>query len=199
MALDLWEDGVGDGNPQWAVTTDPTEEPITASEVKTYARIDGSDEDTLIESYIVAVRQAAEQYLGRALITQTITMLLDSWPGDVVKLPRPPLISITGVYTTDESDSDTVYASSNYFVQTIPEPGELVIKFGYTFPTNTERYKGGFKIIYVAGYGDADSVPNNIKEALKMWVTYIYENRVPINEPPDIAKTLLDFERIIRV
>jgi uncharacterized phiE125 gp8 family phage protein len=199
MALNLDAKVTGDGNRQWGVTTAPTEEPITVSEVKTYARIDGSAEDTMLASFIKSVRQATELYLGRALITQTLTMSMDYWPGMIVKLPRPPLVSITEVRTVDEDGTTTAYAASKYMVRTLPEPGQLVIKNGVALPTNDDRYVGGFEIEYVAGYGDADSVPEEIKEAMKFWVAMIYENRVPIAEVPDLAKTLMSYLRILAI
>ena len=205
-----------DGNLRWKVTTAPSIEPVTASEVKTYARIDGSSEDSLIESFIKAVRIATERYLGRALIEQTITARMDefsnynsedlkplyAYAGSdvVIELPRPPLISVTSVSTLDEDDTKTTYASSNYFVRTIPEPGQLVIRDGSTPPINTDRYFGGYEIIYKAGYGDeATDVEEAIRLGIIMWVADIYENRVPISEPPGIVDTIMAPFRIINV
>ncbi len=197
MALDLHSSEDGDGNRKWDVTTAPTLEPITAAEVKTYARIDGDDEDTLIGTFITAVRQATEQYLGRALITQTITLSMDYWPSLVIELPRPPLISVTSVSTVDEDDTSTTYSSDNYYVRTVGDPGTIVIKRDGTLPINTDRDFGGFEIVYTAGYGaTASDVPAAIREAMKLWVAMIYETRVPIKDPPEIAKTLMDFYRV---
>jgi uncharacterized phiE125 gp8 family phage protein len=72
-----------DGNAEWSVTTEPSTEPITTEEFKLFARIDGDDEDTLIQGFIEASRMAAEIYLGRALLSQTITLKMDWWPGEL--------------------------------------------------------------------------------------------------------------------
>jgi uncharacterized phiE125 gp8 family phage protein len=186
-------------NLSWKVTTKPSTEPVTASEVKLYARIDGSSENTLIEGFIQSVREATEKYLGRALITQTITVSLDEWPISPIELPRPPLVSITEVRLVDEDDSTTTYSSDNYYIRTAIEPGELVIKFDKTDPLNTDRYFGGYEIEYVAGYSSVDDVPYAIKTGITMWVADIYENRVPIAEPPGIVKTIMAPYRIIPV
>lgn len=186
-------------NLSWEVTTKPSTEPVTASEVKLYARIDGSSEDTLIEGFITAVREATEKYLGRALITQTITASFNEWPESPIELPRPPLVSITEVRTVDESGSETTYSSDNYYARTKIEPGEFIIKFDKTEPQNEDRYFGGYEIEYVAGYGSASDVPEAIKLGIMMWVSDIYENRVPIAEPPGIVKTITAPYRIINV
>lgn len=191
---------IKEDNQIWKVTTAPAIEPVTAADVKLYARIDGSSEDTLIAGFIEAVRGATEKFLGRALINQSITAVLDEWPGDVIELPRPPLVSVTSVKLVAEDDTTTTYSADNYYVQTKKEPGELVIKFDKTPPTNTDRYHGGYEIEFVAGYGDSvDDVPEAIKLGITMWVADVYENRVPISEPPGIVKTILSPYIVINV
>lgn len=189
-----------DGNRVWDVTTAPIAEPITADEVKLFARIDGTEEDALIESFIESARTSCEKYIGRALISQTITVKMDFWPGNVIELPRPPLISITAVETLDEGDTATVYNSDNYYTVTDSTPGQLILKRSATPPINTNRDYKGFQIRYLAGYGaTAASVPESIKEALKLWVTDMYENRVIRSEPPPEAAALLNLYRVMRI
>jgi len=189
-----------DQNLTWKVTTEPDTEPITVADVKLYARIDGSSEDMLIAGFITAVRQATEQFLGRALISQTLTASLDAWDTDLIELARAPLQSITEVRTVDEDDNATVYDSSQYYTRTNPEPGQLVLKFESTPPINTDRFHGGYEIEFVAGYGDSEEdVPEPIKLGIMMWVADVYENRVPISEPPAIVKTLMSPYIVINV
>lgn len=187
-------------NTAWKVTTAPSIEPITASDVKLYARIDGSSEDDLIEGFIQSVRESTEKFLGRALINQSITLSLNEWPESPIDLPRPPLVSITEVRLVAEDGTETAYSSDNYYDRTKIEPGQLVIKFDKTEPCNDDRYFGGYEIEFVAGYGSsADDVPHAIKTGMTMWVADIYENRVPISEPPGIVKTIMAPFRIIPV
>lgn len=186
-------------NVSWKVTTAPSTEPIEASDVKLYARIDGSSEDNLIEGFIKAVREATEKYLGRALITQTITVSMDQWPESPIDLPRPPLVSVTEVRTLGEDGSTSTYSSSNYYVRANIEPGQLVIKFDVTEPQNEDRFHGGYEIEYIAGYGSASDVPEAIKLGMTMWAADVYENRVPISEPPGIVQTIMAPYRILPV
>jgi uncharacterized phiE125 gp8 family phage protein len=188
------------GKIEYKVITEPIIEPITVDELKLYARIDGTDEDTLLTTFIKAARQGTEKYLGRKLIEQIITTSLDCWNYYVFKLPIGNLISLVEVRTVDESNISTVYDSGNYYIRDISDPAEIVIKQGTTYPSNTARDKGGYEIEYKAGYGDeAEDVPDAIREVIKMWAALIYENRVPIDEPPDAIKTLLHFYKIIKI
>jgi uncharacterized phiE125 gp8 family phage protein len=189
------------GNLIFKVSYDAGTEPITAAEVRAHARIDTTAEDTYLSSRITAVRQMAEKWLGRALITQEITASLDWWPEKgVVYLPRPPLISVISIKTITEAGVKTTYAASNYYTRTDVDPGQIVIKNGCSPPINTDRYYGGYEIVYDAGYGDrAADVPQGIRDGLIEWVSYAYESRTIGREPPEDAMALLGAYRIMRV
>lgn len=189
-----------DGNRHWKVTTGPVVEPITVEELKLFARIDGADEDLLLEGFIEAVRGNAEAYLGQALISQTITMQMDYWPSETIELPRPPLISITGVYTLDEDDVATEYSSDYYYAITWAVPGLLVLRQGVSPPENTERDYGGYQVVFVAGYGEeATDVPQGIRDGLMLWAATTYEKRMPSASPPPDAMILLKPYRVIKI
>lgn len=189
-----------DVNKHWVVTTPPEYEPITVDELKLFARIDGTEEDALLEGFIIGVREAAELYLGRALMTQTIRMVLDIWPETgILELPQPPLLSISQVATRDELGVETVYAASNYYVVTESIPGQLIIRNSCTPPSNTVRFTAGYIVDFIAGYGDdAEDVPQVIKEGLKVWATYVYEQRNLTLEPPPEARSLLNMFKVMR-
>jgi len=190
-----------DGNRVYEVETQPAIEPVTLGELKTFARIKYTAEDTLLEGFITTARIAAEEYTGRAFISQTIKMLMDFWPGTVVDLPKPPLISITKVATLDEDDEETEYDSDNYYAVTTSTPGKSVLKRSVSEPTNTERDYAGFLVRYKAGYGDTgQDVPGPIKEGVKVWASIIQATRTidPKNPPPE-AKIFLDLYRLISV
>lgn len=190
-----------DGNRVWKVTAGPNIEPVSLSELKTFSRIDGTSEDFLLESFIQAARGCAEEYLGRALIQQTIQMQMDYWSGDVVELPRPPLISVEKIATLDEDDTETEYDSDNYYVIMLSEPGRVVLKQSVSAPYNSARDRGGYLIEYKAGYGtDGDDVPEGIRAGIKLWAATIYATRViDSKNPPPEAKIAFDIYRTMSV
>lgn len=180
------------GNLVWEVTEAPTTEPITVDEVKAWGKIDTTAEDTVIESLITAIRELAEAWLGRALIEQEITSTLDFWPKEIIKLPRPKLISVSSIVTLNEDDEETAYSSTNYFVRTDVQPGQIVIRNGCTPPINTNRYYGGYKIVHLNGYGDAAAdVPQALRQGLIEWTLHALESRITDRDPPDNAMPLL--------
>lgn len=175
-----------DGNRFWKITTEPTVEPVSVEDIKMFARIDGDYEDDLIQSLIVAVRNATQLYLGRSLIKQTLTMTLDFWPTMAISLPRPPLISIDSVKIVEEDGTKTTYSSDNYYLNTIAEPGQLILKSSAdSLPEVSDRDYAMYEIIFKAGYGTlAIDVPEAIRAGMKSWITFLYENRQPIDKPP---------------
>ena len=75
-----------------AIKTAPTTEPLTIDEAKLHLREDGTDQDDLISSLIVAARQHVEDVLKRSLITQTWELWLEEFPSrDYIEIPFPPL------------------------------------------------------------------------------------------------------------
>jgi hypothetical protein len=66
------------------------EEPITLVEAKQWARIDYEADDAIVRDLIKSVRDYVEQYLGRSLVSSTITYQLDpDYVSDMVSLPLP--------------------------------------------------------------------------------------------------------------
>ncbi len=195
------KDLLADGNMSYTIVTPPTVEPVTVEELKTFARIDSTDEDALLANFIITARAATEKYLGRALIYKTIKAVMDYWPCNKIELPLPPLSSITSVQIRDENDTLTTYDSSNYYVVKDSIPGSIVIKYGNDLPENYSlREVGAFIITYVAGYGDSpDDVPEPIRQAVLQWATNIYETRAVGDDPPPETKMLLDLFRVERL
>jgi len=183
------------GNRSFSVTTAPTEEPLTLTEFKTFSRIDTDVEDSLLTEFIKSARILCEKWLGLALITQTITMYMDQWPGTTVELPLPPLQSITSIHTIDQDDNFYLYDSSNYYTDTSSYFGRIIIKSGSAVPTTVQgdfREYQQIRIIYAAGYGSAADVPLPIKHGVAMWATALYEQRAIGTEPPPQAIPILN-------
>src|SRR3990167_7541589 len=89
-------------------TADPTEEPLSLEEAKLHLKLDATDDDELVFGLIAAARASAEDYTGRALITQTWQLKIDGdWLevdepcGHRIVLPRPPIASVASVQYVD--------------------------------------------------------------------------------------------------
>jgi len=166
--------------------TAPDVEPVTKAEVKFHLRLATTaaeaaaytTEDDLLDRLITVARTQAEQETGRAFITQTKTLYLDEWPGgNEIKIPYLPLQSATVTYRLED---DTGYDNtlSTVDVDTVSEPGRIVLQPNESWPSGTLYSDRPIKIEFDCGYGDdADDVPENIKSAILLKISDLYENR----------------------
>ena len=173
------------------IVTEPAEEPITLTEAKAHLRVDVDADDTLITSQIKAARMHCEAFTRRAFVTQTLDLALDAWAAGNLELWRPPLQSVTSVTYTDADGNATVLDAANYEVDTY----DGRIRFT-SLPAATLRHMSGVVIRYVAGYGDAEDVPEIIKQAILLTLGDLYlfrESSITqaVNEIPLSAQMLL--------
>jgi uncharacterized phiE125 gp8 family phage protein len=161
--------------------TAPAIEPITLDDLKNDIKVDSdlTEDDFLIQSLITAGRRWIENTRRRALITQTLELWLDAWPsGDTIKVPRPPLQSVTHIKYYDTADSESAFSSGSYFVDTKTEPGRIVLNDGEQWPDTTLRPANGIVVRFVAGFGDDEAnVPDEYRQALRLLAGHWYENR----------------------
>jgi uncharacterized phiE125 gp8 family phage protein len=182
----------------YVLTVAPATEPVTTAEAKNHMRVDIDDDDTLIDGMIEAGRDYFEDTSRRALITQTWRQNLDAWPeGDEIELPRPPLQSVTSIIYKDEDGNETTLPSSAYIVDTDSEPGRIVLAHGESWPTGTLFPANPIQITFVAGYGDADDVPEKFKQAIKLLVAHWYEHREAYSDEGLVRQVPVALESLI--
>jgi uncharacterized phiE125 gp8 family phage protein len=160
--------------------TAPDEEPLFVDDVKAHCRINGDDDDQLIESMITAARQMAETQTKRALITQTWDLYLDKFPCDYaysIILPKPTLQSVTYLKYIDTDGVLQTLSADNYKVDNVTEPARIVPAYGYSWPSTRDEINA-VVIRFVCGYGDdEESVPSAIKDWMKIKISTMYEYR----------------------
>ncbi len=154
--------------PVLNVVTAPASEPVTLEEAKLFLRVEHNDEDAMITGLIVAAREAAEGYMKRSLVTQTLSVAFDDYAPMQFVLPRGKVQSVESVKFIDKAGDETLLTSGQYYLTA----GNRALVFVVT-PLSHQ-----IEIVYLAGFGDADAVPNAIKQGMKAHVAYMYENRM---------------------
>jgi len=168
------------------IVSPPSVEPISVAEAKTHLRIveSNTDDDTYIGLLITAVRRETENFLGRALITQTWDAYWSKFPAskDYIDLPLPPLQSVTGVYYTDSDGTENTMSATEYDVDTDSIPGRVVLKYGEQWPTATLQPMNPVRIRFICGHGDASTdVPEHFVAAMQLQIADLYDIRGSIN------------------
>ena len=184
------------------LVTAPTIDPVTVAEVKTYLRIDGTDDDTMLGNFITAATKTIESFLNRKCINQTWDFWLDCFPYEVkfdslipdgvtegklseyistkkfIEIPIFPLVSVTHLKTYDDDGTAYTMSSSDYIVDANSEPPRLSLKNSTTWPSTYLRPVNGIVIQFVVGYGaTAASTPYPIKQAIMEMCGKFYNSR----------------------
>lgn len=163
------------------VVTAPDSRPVTLDDVKDQGRIDATADDLRLLGMIDgAIGDIDGKYgwLGRTLITQTLKLTMDRFPSRRILLPLPPLQSVSSVKYLDADEVEQTVSSSDYRVVTTATPGYVELKTGKSWPA-IGTFSDAVRIEYVAGYGDAEDVPQPIKEWLVATTADRYDQRTP--------------------
>jgi uncharacterized phiE125 gp8 family phage protein len=169
----------------------PSSEPLTLNEAKLHLRLDTSPisdhpDDLLISRLISAARRWAEGFQNRAFISQTWCFSIDRFPEErYIELPKAPLQSLVSMEYFDgawhaiafvDPSGTILYETDDYIVDVRRDPGRLCLKHGKRWPCVT-RQANAIRISFIAGYGGAAEVPDNVKVAILLKMTNLYENR----------------------
>ncbi len=182
----------------------PQAEPISLIEAKAHLRVDDTADDTLIDGLIRAAREYCETLQGRALMVQTIQMVLDQVPGRSFEIPLPPLVSVRSIEVSYEDGTTATVPASDYLVDTASQPGRVSLKRDADWPAEKEYAElNAFSVTFEAGYGDeGEDVPQTTRQAILLLIGHWYEHREEISagemmqEVPMGAKALLQMNRV---
>ena len=178
------------------IKTSPASEPVSLTEAKNYLRITDSDDDALINSLVTAIRQKAENWTRRLLITQTWTLWLDSVPrGVTLTIPLSPVQSVTHIKSSDSANTVSTFDCSNYLIDGASIPGRIGLNGGHTWP-NALRRMNALEIEFVAGFGNESSVPETIKQGILQWVKLLFANKSKLYESDESTSGLLELNRV---
>lgn len=159
------------------VVIPPAVEPVGREDAKQHLRVDGNEQDAVIDRCIRVAREQAEAYQNRAYLEQILELVLERLPDMPVHLPRPPLVSLEAVTLTDEDGATTAVPITDFIVDTDSEPGRLFFKKGKSWPAVTLGEGGSLRIRYKAGLADAADVPARVLQAILVQTGYLFENR----------------------
>jgi uncharacterized phiE125 gp8 family phage protein len=181
----------------WKVTTAPVNEPWTLAEVKSYLKIDDSNEDTMLSTLIKGARMVAESYLNQGLITQTVTEKLDRLDNPTIYLSVSPVLAVSSFQYANSENTTATFAATDYVVDTFSKPARLNLGYGKTWPTLYGNIND-VTITYTVGYGtESSAVPFQIRQAILLMVADTYENRQDyVRKLPTASQYLLDQYRV---
>lgn len=144
--------------------TPPATEPVTLAEVKAHLAIIGDADDTLLTRLIssaVASFDGAEGRLGRCLITQEWRFDIAGAFAPGIVLPMPPVISVDEITYLDSAGATQTLDPAAYFAAGLGSSHAATV-----FPTTRWPSAQSVSVSFTAGFGDADDVPEDIRDAI---------------------------------
>ena len=162
------------------LVTGPTEYAVSLSEAKDHLRITHTDDEGYITSLIKAAQDRIELLTGRKLISQTWKYYLQEFPGEnYIVLPYGQLTSVTHLkYTDSGATVNTDWDEDDEWTKdTDSDPGRIILKYGESWPTSTLAEENPIEIQFVCGWSTRSDVPEQIKHAIKIAISDLYENR----------------------
>ena len=153
----------------------PTDEPLSLNEVKLHLRLTNSDYDDELIPLITEARKYIEEHTGYRLITQTWVLTMDELE-ECIKLPYPPLQSISSIKYQDINNVQQTLSSNYYTVDNKTIPARVNQAYSYIYPP-TYPELNVVAITFICGYGNtAETVPNAFKRAIKMYIQWVFDN-----------------------
>lgn len=161
----------------------PADPIITLEDARLQCRVDtwgsppANPEDPLLLSYIQGATDeldGIDGWLNRALVTQTWQLTLNYFPRRSIRLPLPPLQSVTSIIYDASDGTETTLDASDYRVITDTDPGS--VSPVSSWPAVKDQC-GAVRITYLAGYGDAEDVPEIIRNYIRARVAHLYNFR----------------------
>lgn len=170
----------------YVLVTPPAQEPITLDEAKAQARIADDYSNAIVQGYITTAREAAEEFLGYGLFTQTWRLELASFR-DEIALPMALMLqndagatpsTAIAVQYYDTAGALTALPTNTYLVDAASRPARITRAPGMTWPSvQADRLAGCVLVTYVVGWTTVTAIPQRIKQGIRSYVTYLELDR----------------------
>ena len=153
----------------------PQLEPLSLIEAKTWLRVDGTDEDSLIQALIIAARLMVESEIGLVLLAQNWRIIGDAWPEEeIIPVRIGRVLSVAGGRVFPASGPAQAMPSTNFEILR-GENADSILPLSRPAPGRT---RGGVEIDIRLGFGEfAAQVPEPLRLAVRQLVAHWFENR----------------------
>lgn len=159
------------------LVTPPSSMPISRALAKLHCRIDGDDEDDLLDGLIAAAVSHLDGYagiLGRCLMAQSWRQEFDAF-AQKMRLPLPAT-AIASITYTNTSGHISTLPGTGYALQHDAQGSFIRIKDQCALPGGLYQTKA-IAITFSSGAALADDVPAAIRQAILLMVGHWYAHR----------------------
>ena len=163
--------------------TAATEDALSVDEVRDHLGLTGiTDHDARLNALIRGAVNAFEQFTQTILVSSTWDMYLDSFPDESYFDLPSPLISVTTVKYQNTADVQTDMPIADYMYDIYSKPAaRLALTSGASWPS-TYGEINDVVVRFVAGYANAASIPQKIKDGLYLWIEGVFDGKASVRD-----------------
>jgi len=185
--------------PTIITVTPPSIEPVSLDEARAQLSLyEDQSFDLLIARLIAAARASAEAATGMRCMTQTVRLELDEFPDDgtAIDLGCYPVASITSVkYDDSNGVEQTLVGGSDYWPSLSGMYPLLAPIDGW--PDTYDGKPASVRIVMVVGNTSASNVPQDVRHAILLRMTEMFERRGEAVEAVSVAETPLSMRGLL--
>lgn len=160
-------------------TVAPSASPVSVAEVKADLRVDHADEDANIQGLIdaaAAIAGAPNGITGKSLVTETWALSVRCFDAyGRIYLPITPVQSVASITYYDVDDVAQSLDVADFYLYGSEDWAYIEKKDG-VLPALRTRLDA-ITVTFVTGFGAAEDVPENIRQAIRLMVGHWYANR----------------------
>ena len=152
--------------------SDNGDSPLILQDAKDYLKIEGSNDNKVLQDLIGTVTQWGERYTGRDFRAKTWKLVLDEFC-DRILLRKSLVATVTSAKYMVDSSLVTIDSSVNY-LKIGSQFSEILLAADQAWPTDMDEIEAGIEIIFVTG------IPRYIEEyraGMLNHLAYLYQNR----------------------
>lgn len=157
---------------------------FTLDQIKSHLCL--TDDFTASDALVSDMSDAVTDYLdgnngvlGRGLITQTYTMIIDFFP-HVIHVPLPPLQTVDEIRFLDTTGVQQILDASIYrvvYAGAVNRRAIITLANNQSWPS-VDHQIGAVEIDFTCGYGDSwNDIPHNTRNLAMMLVASLFETR----------------------
>lgn len=144
------------------LVTAPATQAVSRADVKAHLRVEHTDHDGLIDSYIAAETAYAEDFTGRALVPQTWDYWQDAFPAEcdpqVITLPLGKVTAVADVFYLDADGVEQTWDAANYDADLASVPARIRLADNASWPTTYDGMNA-VRVRFTAGSADTGASP----------------------------------------
>ena len=159
------------------LVNDPTTKVVSYADIKSQLRIDSNDEQNLLEAYIDAATDMAENYCNRHFITHQYKLYFNEQVNKASLIFPNCTLEETGsnkpINWLDENGA--AQSSDKAYIDAFSNPSLVYLSSDFPGTTLKDNAANTFYFWFNTGYGSASAdVPEAIKQAIKLIVADMY-------------------------